>query len=197
VDDSPRIYTGASGAQSSILLVLDALLGIQHHNPDLKYVLSGLQKYMPPTHQKYLAKIPTGILRKFIDNQKNFLPILTDTFDSIIDEIVTFRKKHLEFAAKYIVRQASGVVTDGTPFMEYLRDHLKTTKRSQYGFKYTKAAFILGVVKNVRARLPEPLSGLEPRIVDVEPQFSGTLKFYSGRVWGYVVLLVVIYLVMF
>jgi len=174
-NNSPQKFIGASGAQSSILPVLDALLGIVVQNHSLKNILDGVLNYMPKEHRIFLQSIPIGILRKFIDKHQH-VPDLCRVYDSIIDKIVLFRKSHLSYAAQYIVREVEKrkgemvLGTGGTPFMEYLLEHLKTTKRSQYGFTYTKAGYIRGTMRNLVAHLPDTLKGHNARIVDVEPQ---------------------------
>jgi len=139
VDHIPKDYTGASGAQSTVLPSLDALLGIRHTNQDLRHLLDNLVKYMPSPHQKFLKSIPSAILRDFVDKHRNRLPELQVAYDTIVEQIVVFRGKHLEYATKYIVKQgnlsSSGnclVGTGGTPFLAYLRCHLKNTEKTKY-----------------------------------------------------------------
>lgn len=86
---------------------------------------------------------------------------LRNSYDQIIDEIVKFRKEHLAYAAKYIVKEVERrnesmvLGTGGTPFMSYLTMHLKTTKRMQFKFKYTPSGYIRGAIRNAIAHLPE------------------------------------------
>jgi len=141
---------------------------------------------MPKSHSDYAKNIPIGILRTYVAaNQDN--PGLTHEYDAILDQIVNFRKIHLNYAAQYIVREVkkdSGeevVGTGGTPFMKYLTNHLKTTARMQFKFKYSKVSLARGRLRDMGAHILLSLQFLERwlpnhRIVDVEPQFQGQLR---------------------
>jgi len=209
-NECPMKFTGASGAQSSILPMLDIFLGIKHENVVLKILLNDLVEYMPLEHRNFLKTIPPGILRNFIDTQKNYLPILPYLFDQIVEEIVNFRKKHLSYAAKFIVQQVKKSLpnqpetkpevlgTGGTPFMQYLTHHLKETKRSQFGFKYSQTARVFGVMKDIHGLLPEWLRGPKGRVMDLEPQYEAErrVKMMLG-VLLFMILVILVYCTFF
>jgi len=131
----PQQFRGETGAQSSIVPALDALLGVEHEPGLLKDYLMEMRVYMPPAFQKFITEIENGPdLRRYVgashDNR------LIDAYNFALHELETFRSKHLEYAATYIFKQAQtneknphAVGTGGTPFMPYLKKHRDETRQ--------------------------------------------------------------------
>ena len=129
---TPQLFRGETGAQSSIVPALDALLGVTHSNDPLKEYLDEMRLYMPKEHRNLLND-----LDQWSDNNRRN-SVREDSSvvlsDKIIKEVHAFRNKHLEYARIYIHEQSlsnqnnSNVVgTGGTPFMKYLDKHLQET----------------------------------------------------------------------
>ena len=129
---NPQLFRGETGAQSSIVPALDALLGVTHSNDPLKEYLDEMRLYMPKEHRNLLND-----LDQWSENNRD-KSIREDSSvvlsDEIINEVHAFRNKHLEYARIYIHEQSlsnqnnSNVVgTGGTPFMKYLDKHLQET----------------------------------------------------------------------
>ena len=129
---TPQLFRGETGAQSSIVPALDALLGVIHSNDPLKEYLDEMRLYMPKEHRNLLND-----LDQWSENNRSN-SITEDSSvvlsDEIIKEVHAFRNKHLEYARIYIHEQSlsnqnnSNVVgTGGTPFMKYLDKHLQET----------------------------------------------------------------------
>ena len=129
---NPQLFRGETGAQSSIVPALDALLGVTHSNDPLKEYLDEMRLYMPKEHRNLLND-----LDQWSENNRD-KSIREDSSvvlsDEIIKEVHAFRNKHLEYARIYIHEQTlsnqnnSNVVgTGGTPFMKYLDKHLQET----------------------------------------------------------------------
>ena len=129
---TPQLFRGETGAQSSIVPALDALLGVTHSNDPLKEYLDEMRLYMPKEHRNLLND-----LDQWSDNNRSN-SVREDSSvvlsDKIIKEVHAFRNKHLEYARIYIHEQSlsnqnnSNVVgTGGTPFMKYLDKHLQET----------------------------------------------------------------------
>ena len=129
---TPQLFRGETGAQSSIVPALDALLGVIHSNDPLKEYLDEMRLYMPKEHRNLLND-----LDQWSDNNRRN-SVREDSSvvlsDKIIKEVHAFRNKHLEYARIYIHEQSlsnqnnSNVVgTGGTPFMKYLDKHLQET----------------------------------------------------------------------
>ena len=132
---TPQLFRGETGAQSSIVPALDALLGITHSNDPLKEYLDEMRLYMPKEHRNLLNDLDEWSE----NNRGNFTrqDNLVQLSEEIIREVHAFRDKHLEYARIYIYEQSlsnqnnSNVVgTGGTPFMKYLDKHLQETVKS-------------------------------------------------------------------
>jgi indoleamine 2,3-dioxygenase len=133
-ENTPQIFRGETGAQSSIVPMLDALLGVTHSDDPLKEYLDEMRLYMPKEHRDLLNALdswsqterPSVVESISIEDQ--------NIIDETIKEVHIFRNKHLEYARIYIYEQSltndsnSNIVgTGGTPFMKYLDKHLQET----------------------------------------------------------------------
>ena len=129
---NPQLFRGETGAQSSIVPALDALLGVTHSNDPLKEYLDEMRLYMPEEHRNLLNDLDQWSENNRSKSIREDRSVLLS--DEIIKEVHTFRNKHLEYARIYIHEQSlsnqnnSNVVgTGGTPFMKYLDKHLQET----------------------------------------------------------------------
>jgi indoleamine 2,3-dioxygenase len=128
---APQRFRGETGAQSSIVPVLDALLGIAHQPDPLREYLMEMREYMPPAHRAFMAAVERGpSLRELVLRHGDGAPSLRDAYEQCVEWIRRFRELHLDYAARYIARQAQSsaenptdVGTGGTPFMRYLKKH--------------------------------------------------------------------------
>jgi indoleamine 2,3-dioxygenase len=125
----PQGFRGQTGSQSSIVPVMDALLGVSHKDDPLKSYLDELHFYRPPGHRAFIDDVrAAGRLRDFVAGTGH--RDLKDLYNAVIEAVYKFRARHLEYAASYIHKQASrhagndpDVGTGGTPFMKYLKKH--------------------------------------------------------------------------
>jgi indoleamine 2,3-dioxygenase len=133
--DRPQRFRGETGAQSSIVPALDALLGIAHHPDPLREYLMEMREYMPPEHRAFIAAVEQGPeVRELVQGQAE----LREVYDACVEQIRRFRELHLKYAASYIHNQAqksatnpTDVGTGGTPFMRYLKKHEDETAQSR------------------------------------------------------------------
>lgn len=130
----PQRLRGETGAQSTIVPVMDALLGIAHAPDPLREYLDEMRAYMPPGHRAFLAHIEgAGSVRAAVRDSRDSHPELAEIYDACLHWLEAFRSLHLEYAASYIHAQAGGganpsdVGTGGTPFMRYLAKHRDET----------------------------------------------------------------------
>ena len=142
-NNKPQFFRGETGAQSSIIPLLDGALGIEHTNDNLRHYLNEMREYMPPKHRKMIEYVEQkSQAKKFIDQSKK----LTKDYDRCLEEIRKFRAMHLEYAATYIHKQAQvsntfgtgGSTirgTGGTPFMKYLKKHRDETQKQKIAKK--------------------------------------------------------------
>jgi indoleamine 2,3-dioxygenase len=134
----PQKFRGETGAQSSIVPTVDAVLGLGFKgNPEFAQHLEQLRDYMPGPHRRFIAALERNekevVIRDFIEKHRAKNPALADAYNATLEELVAFRRTHLSFAGSYIARQANKVHnptaagTGGTPFMTYLHDHVEQT----------------------------------------------------------------------
>ncbi|HEV2521435.1 MAG TPA: hypothetical protein VGT24_03565 [Candidatus Acidoferrales bacterium] len=133
----PRQFRGETGAQSSIVPSLDAMLGVTHREDALRLYLQEMRTYMPPEHRAFLVSLERRVpVRAFV--QRSGGRTLKAAFNACAEALEDFRSLHLEYAATYIFHQAQtdtknphAVGTGGTPFMEYLKKHRDETGQSR------------------------------------------------------------------
>jgi indoleamine 2,3-dioxygenase len=133
----PQQFRGETGAQSSIVPALDAMLGVTHQQDALSLYLEEMRTYMPPAHRAFIESLERRVsVRDFV--QRCNRPSLTSIYNACAEAVENFRSLHLEYAAKYIFHQAQTdsknphvVGTGGTPFMQYLKKHRDDTGHSR------------------------------------------------------------------
>jgi indoleamine 2,3-dioxygenase len=126
-----QYFRGETGAQSTIVPVLDALLGIEHRPDPMREYLLEMRAYMPVEHRAFLEAVERGpSLRSLCQAERTSAPRIAELYDRCIESMRAFRALHLEYAATYIRNQAQrgaenpvDVGTGGTPFMRYLKKH--------------------------------------------------------------------------
>jgi indoleamine 2,3-dioxygenase len=129
----PQAFRGQTGAQSSIVPALDALLGVRHAQDPLRTYLDELHAYRPPAHRRFIDAVRAqSRLRDFVASAER--PVLREAYNACVIGLGRFRTRHLEYAASYVHRQAKDSVgndtdvgTGGTPFMAYLKKHRDET----------------------------------------------------------------------
>jgi len=137
----PQRFRGETGAQSTIVPALDAALGVAHADDPLRAYLAEMRDYMPPRHRAFLAAVEAGpAVREAVLALREGHPEVSEAYDACLHWLEAFRGQHLEYAARYIARQApqgeanpTNVGTGGTPFMPYLRKHRDETARTRVG----------------------------------------------------------------
>jgi len=136
----PQRLRGETGAQSTIVPVLDALLGVAHAPDPLRDYLDEMRGYMPPAHRAFLEQVEQGgSVRSAVRELAGARPELAEAYDACLRWLEAFRTLHLDYAAKYIHAQAGGganpsdVGTGGTPFMKYLAKHRDETAADRLG----------------------------------------------------------------
>ena len=132
----PQKFHGETGAQSSIVPCLDAALGIRHRSDELRVYLLEMRRFMPRGHVRFLEQLESRpAVRSFVLDSGDVA--LRDVYNACVEGVEAFRTTHLEYAARYIQRQAEVGVnstaygTGGTPFMRYLKKHRDETRRQR------------------------------------------------------------------
>lgn len=134
-----QAFRGETGAQSSIVPAVDAVLGIRHAAGVLNDYLMEMRTYMPPAHRRFIEYLEAGSgaaggVRGLVEKSA----ALKDAYNRCVELQEGFRAKHYEYAANYIHKQGqrdaetagpnpTAIGTGGTPFMPYLKKHLDET----------------------------------------------------------------------
>jgi indoleamine 2,3-dioxygenase len=134
--NQPQQFKGETGAQSSIIPCLDAVLNIAHENTPLKKHLDVMQDYMPHQHRAFLNYLQQpSHLREAIKETTRQSAAAKTAYNDCIEQINRFRQTHYRYAAQYINKQTQTkafnpveVGTGGTPFMPYLKKHQNETE---------------------------------------------------------------------
>jgi indoleamine 2,3-dioxygenase len=92
-----------------------------------------MRLYMPIPHRQFVTVIEQGTgLRPFILARKQSHPVLADAYNDCLQQLSTFRQKHIEISVRYILHQApdqeAAKGTGGTSFVPFLSEARKETK---------------------------------------------------------------------
>lgn len=121
VDDRPVNYRGETGAQSSIMPLLIALMKIPHQQSQLTNHLRDMRRFMPAEHRAVIAEVEA--LPSVRDVAQS------DAFNNILDAMAVFRETHYRWAQEYINKWADDPRgTGGTPYMHWLKQLIDETR---------------------------------------------------------------------
>lgn len=127
----PVQLRGETGAQSGIVPAFDAALGIHHERDEMRIYLMEMREYMPPRDRAFVETLEAGpSIRDYVAAQKQSAPALRNAYNYAIEKLTQFRTRHIEYAARYILKPAQtteAVGTGGTPFTYYLKKHKEET----------------------------------------------------------------------
>ena len=121
VDVRPMDYRGETGAQSSIMPTLVALMKIPHKPSLLTNHLADMQNFMPKEHRELIADVQKlGDPRPLADKEP---------YNEVLEAMATFREVHYGWADEYINKRMSDPRgTGGTPYMQWLGQLIAETR---------------------------------------------------------------------
>lgn len=131
----PQNHPGGSGAQSTIMPFLDAMLGIHHKEDQLSKYLILLRQYMPQADLQFLSTVESECsLREYV--LKSSETLLIQAYNELVNSVGDFREEHIKISIDYIHKPAAKYSSDkgeegtgGSPYMSYLRKHREETYR--------------------------------------------------------------------
>ncbi len=123
IENPNRSYHGGSAAQSSLIQMFDAVLGLKNHNS----FLMEMRNYMPPRHVEFLNFLQFKSKIRPYSEERNSL---NGIYRECIDTLRAFRTAHLKIVQDYIVKQKGTAGpgqkgtggTEPTSFLARLRD---------------------------------------------------------------------------
>jgi indoleamine 2,3-dioxygenase len=118
-DGKPMTFRGESGAQSTVIPAIKALIGLQHSHGGLSEDLEDMKSYMPKPHRALLARIDPTVIRTFVERSDN--PNLREVYNLCLERMADFRSLHLKMAHAFIAQKVKDPRgTGGTDFMKWL-----------------------------------------------------------------------------
>lgn len=115
----PMTFRGESGAQSTVIPAIKALIGLQHSHGGLSEDLEDMKSYMPKPHRELLSGIDPTAIRSFVE--KAGTPNLREVYNLCLERMVDFRSLHLKMAHAFIAQKVKDPRgTGGTDFMKWL-----------------------------------------------------------------------------
>jgi len=121
VSRGPMNFRGETGAQSSIMPALVALMKIPHRPSALTDHLAEMRRFMPPRHSELISEIEA-------------MPSIRDAadasaFNEVLEQMAAFRETHYTWAHEYINRWTDDPRgTGGTPYMSWLKQLIDETR---------------------------------------------------------------------
>lgn len=127
--ETPQLFRGQTGAQSSIVPALVAGLGLKHEQTGLTDHLNVMKAYMPKPHREFVAQMAHAGIRDFVlDSADN--SALVEAYNECLRKVTEFRSQHYHFATEYIARKVSSPLgTGGTVFMDWLKQLITETEQ--------------------------------------------------------------------
>jgi len=134
---------GGSAAQSSLIQLYDAVLGVTHVSVHTRKFLLLMRYYMPESHRSLLEDMESVCrLRDYVMMSSN--PDLVPVFNECINKLISFREYHLYIVKRYIIdnltdeQKADALGSGGTKIDGFLKISKVETKKSNINEKDEK-----------------------------------------------------------
>lgn len=130
VSSTPRKYVGGSAGQSSLIQVIDALLGVEHGDSHSGKYLRDVRAYMPIGHRRFVTDVEqySRVRARSLKGSA----ALRDAYNAAVEQVDVFRKDHIALAHEYVTRisgvgaEAKG--TGGTTLADFLGEAQRQTQ---------------------------------------------------------------------
>ncbi|UKZ48696.1 hypothetical protein TrVGV298_002924 [Trichoderma virens] len=138
-DNKPMSFRGESGANDSMVPLMDNFLQLPMPNTPLTAILNDFREYRPSNHKTFLQYVKARSqeldLKTYAlgykgepesDEQKELLRESRSLWIQILNEVRDFRWRHWCFAREYILKQTSHpTATGGSPIVTWLPNQLE------------------------------------------------------------------------
>lgn len=124
-DDKPTFFRGESGANDSIIPLLDHILEVPMPKNPLTDILIDFRNYRPQPHRQFLAYMMSKAaelgVRKYCTQDTE----LAQLYLKLLDHVRSFRWRHWLFAREYIIKRSKHpTATGGSPIVTWLPNQL-------------------------------------------------------------------------
>ena len=124
VDEQPLNFRGETGAQSSIMPTLLALMKVPHRQSALTDHLADMRRFMPAEHRAVIEEVQA---------MPDVRPLAQrEIYNDVLEAMATFREVHYGWAYEYIHRHVTDPRgTGGTPYMQWLQQLIDETRAAK------------------------------------------------------------------
>lgn len=171
-------FRGESGANDSMVPLMDSFLQIPMPDTPLTAILKDFRQYRPSNHRQFLAYVRQ---RSEELGVKNFALGSSDDADSvesirlwlqILNQVRDFRWRHWCFGKEYILkRTAHPTATGGSPIVTWLPNQLQAVLREMQAVYAAATGTMVGEAPATKTRLGEDVDDM----MDMVIRQSGTL----------------------
>lgn len=124
-DNKPMFFRGESGANDSIIPLLDHLLQVPMPANPLTDILKDFRNYRPKPQRLFLRYIESKATELGVREYCIRDPELAVPYLRLLDHVRSFRWRHWLFAREYIIRRSSHpTATGGSPIVTWLPNQL-------------------------------------------------------------------------
>ena len=124
-DDTYVPYRGESGANDSMIPLLDNLVQLSYPQNELTNALQDFRSYRPHEHITYLDDVAKK--SKSMGLRHMMLSKEPKLYHTLLSQIASFRKLHWDLTRKYIIEEVEyPTATGGTPITRWLPNQLQT-----------------------------------------------------------------------
>jgi len=130
-EGKPQRFRGESGANDSMVPLVDNLLGVEMPDTPLTAILKDFRRYRPSNHREFLEWVKdaaeTANLKKWAletDSEEGYLETRA-LWLKVLHQIRDFRWRHWCFAREYIIKRTMHpTATGGSPIVTWLPNQL-------------------------------------------------------------------------
>jgi indoleamine 2,3-dioxygenase len=124
-DNQPMFFRGESGANDSMIPLLDHLLQIPMPANPLTTILKDFRSYRPLPHRQFLSFVMSKATEIGVAAYCRADPATTILYLRLLDHVRSFRWRHWLFAREYIIRRSKHpTATGGSPIVTWLPNQL-------------------------------------------------------------------------
>jgi indoleamine 2,3-dioxygenase len=124
-DNQPMFFRGESGANDSMIPLLDHLLQIPMPANPLTTILKDFRSYRPLPHRQFLSFVMSKATEIGVAAYCRADPTTTILYLRLLDHVRSFRWRHWLFAREYIIRRSKHpTATGGSPIVTWLPNQL-------------------------------------------------------------------------
>lgn len=124
-NDKPMFFRGESGANDSIIPLLDHILEVPMPKNPLTDILIDFRNYRPQPHRQFLAYMMSKAAELGVREYCTQDIELVQLYLKLLDHVRSFRWRHWLFAREYIIKRSKHpTATGGSPIVTWLPNQL-------------------------------------------------------------------------